>query len=286
MVISHNPHLGPVYEKTARRYDLGVKPRCTTHIASLGFWTILVSAQPAGLTNSSHVEITLPPSVASERLFVRYVLAGQELGGAVYGPSNVSSFVIGTVMDGHSATAMKAILYAPGCEIQTLSVDLTTGSDKTRYSFICEPLPDLDICGIVDRSDRLWQHKVKLQAKYIPRWAQSFLGLSDYPTTSIPVGDAKDLSADGSFHLLVPDFSQVPGRIGEFRIMAMDETAGTVVAMLVPPVSVRTRMGGLVVRKNYSGTLVFTPCSASTARAHNQEGFAIRPNISDSCDPF
>ena len=75
MVISHNPHLGPVYEKTARRYDLGVKPRCTTHIASLGLWTILVSAQPAGLTNSSHVEITLPPSVASERLFVRYVLA-------------------------------------------------------------------------------------------------------------------------------------------------------------------------------------------------------------------
>lgn len=72
-------YLEPVYEKTAQRYDLGVKPRSTTQIASLGLWSMLVSAQPAGLTTSSHIEITLPSAVASERLYVRYVLAGQEL---------------------------------------------------------------------------------------------------------------------------------------------------------------------------------------------------------------
>ena len=127
---------------------------------------------------------------------------------------------------------------------------------------------------------------MKLEAKYIPRWAGPFLGLGDTLITSIPVGDVTELSADGRFHLLLPGFFQSPGRSGEFRIVATDETKESVVAMLVPPKSVRTRMGGLVVSKDYPGELIFTPCAASSARVHDHEGFAIRPDISDSCDPF
>ena len=52
---------------------------------------------------------------------------------------------------------MKAILYAPGCEIQTLDVNLT-GSD-TRYSFIYQRVVDLEIDGILTRTDRLWRHQ-------------------------------------------------------------------------------------------------------------------------------
>jgi hypothetical protein len=250
----------------------------------MGLCAILGSGQTSAVLESSRVEITVPASVASERLFVRYVLGGQDLGGAVYGPANVSSFGISTVADGHPADRMKAILYAPGCEIQTLDLKLT-GSD-TRYSFICWRVADLEIHGILARPDRLWRHKVKLQAKYIPRWADSFLGLGDTLITSIPVGDTTEISADGRFHLLLPDFSQNPGRSGEFRIVATDETNEAVVAMLVPPKSVRTRMGGLAVIKDYPGELIFTPCAASSARVHDREGFAIRPDISDSCDPF
>ena len=94
------------------------------------------------------------------------------------------------------------------------------------------------------------------------------------------------LSADGRFHLQLPDFSESPGGSGEVRIVAKDETNEAVVAMLVPPKSVRTRMGGLVVRKDYPGEHIFTPCVASSARVPDHEGFAIRPDISDSCDPF
>jgi hypothetical protein len=62
---------------------------------------VLGSGQTSTVPESSRVEITLPASVASERLFVRYILDGQDLGGAVYGPANVSSFGISTVSDGH-----------------------------------------------------------------------------------------------------------------------------------------------------------------------------------------
>jgi hypothetical protein len=180
---------------------------------------------------------------------------------------------------------MKAILYAPGCEIQTLDLKLT-GSGSARYSFTCQRVLDLEIHGILARPDRLWGHKVRLQAKYIPRWAGAFLGLGHTPTTNIPVGDGTEFSADGRVRLLLPDFSQTPGRSGEFRIVATDETSEAVVAILVPPKPVRTRMGGLVVRKDYPGELIFTPCAASSARVDDHEGFAIRPDISDSCDPF
>jgi hypothetical protein len=251
----------------------------------MGLCAVLCLGQTSTVSESSRVEITLPASIASERLFVRYVLGGQELGGAVYGPPNVSSFGISTVADGHPADSMKAILYAPGCEIQTLDLKIT-GSDTTRYLFICQRVPDLEIHGILARPDRLWRHKVRLKAKYIPRWAESFLGLGDTPITNIPVGGTTELSPDGRFRLLLPDFSQTPGRSGEFRIVATNEANEAVVATLVPPKAVRTRMGGLIVRKDYPDELIFTPCAASSARVHDHEGFAIRPDISDSCDPF
>jgi hypothetical protein len=139
---------------------------------------------------------------------------------------------------------------------------------------------------MLTRPDRLWRHEVKLEVKYIGRWVEPFLGLGDLLTTSIPVGDATELSADGRFHLLLPYFSQTPERSGEFRIVARDKTNEAIVATLVPPKSVRTRMGGLVAQKEYPGELIFKPCAASAARAHDRVGFAIRPELRDSCDPF
>ena len=250
----------------------------------MGLCAILGLGQTSAVRESPRVEITVPASVPSERLFVRYVLSCQDLGGAVYGPANVSSFGISTVAVGHPADRIKAILHAPGCEIQTL--DLKLISSDTRYSFVCQRVGDLEIHGILARPDRLWRHKVKLQAKYIPRWTGSFLGLVDTLITGISVGDTTEISEDGRFNLLLPDFSQSPGRTGEFRIVATDEANEAVVAMLVPPKSVRTRMGGMVVSKDYPSELIFTPCAASSARAHDHKGFAIRPDISDSCDPF
>jgi hypothetical protein len=82
---------------------------------------------------SRHIEIKLPPSVPSEGFLVRYVLAGQDLGGWVHAPSGVPSFGISTMFDGRPATGMKAILYAPGCAIQKLDLKFS-GPDSSQYS--------------------------------------------------------------------------------------------------------------------------------------------------------
>ena len=249
------------------------------------------SGQTPPANPSRYVEIKLPPEVLSETFFARYVLAGQDFGGWVRPLPGISSYGIGTTFEGRPVTGIKAILYAPGCAIQTLDLHLT-GSDNPQFLFLCRPTRDIAIQGALILSERLYGHKVKLQAKYIARWAQSFLGLDDSFVTSIPIGDVAHLSADGRFRLVIPDLSQdplarTPDHPGEIQVWAKDETSDAIVAKLIPtgPLFIKARMGGLKVRNQYPSEVVFAPCAANSAQRHDKEGFAMRPAISDACDP-
>ena len=249
------------------------------------------SGQTPTPANPSHyVEIKLPPEVLSETFFARYVLAGQDFGGWVHPLPNISSYGIGTTFEGRPVTGIKAILYAPGCAIQTLDLHLT-GSDNPQFRFICQPMRNLSIQGALIFPERLYGRKVKLQAKYIVRWAQPFLGLDESVVTSIQIGDVEHLSADGRFRLVIPNLSQdplarTPDHAGEIQVWAKDETSDAIVAKLIPtdPQFLKARMGGLKVRNQYP-EVVFVPCAAGSAQRHDREGFAMRPDIADACDP-
>src|ERR1700693_3041660 len=88
---------------------------------------------------SRYLEINLPPEVISEGVFVRYRLSEDELGGWILPHPGVSSYIISTTHEGLPATRIKAILYAPGCAIQTLDLP-HSGSDTQRYLFVRRPL--------------------------------------------------------------------------------------------------------------------------------------------------
>src|SRR5579863_543887 len=150
------------------------------------------SPQP-GASSAHYLEITLPRGVISENVFVRYQLAGEEFGGWVQPHPGVSSYFIRTIHKGRPATRIKALLYAPGCAIQTLDLPVS-GLNNQQYSFNCRPLSSVWIGGTVTRMDRLYGREVKLQAKYVARWAQSFLELGDGIVTTIPVGDVAYLA--------------------------------------------------------------------------------------------
>ena len=103
------------------------------------------SPQP-GASPSHYVEIKLPPGVISESVFIRYLLAGEEFGGWVQPHPGVSTYVISTTHEGRPTTRIKALLYAPGCAIQTLDLPVS-GSNSQQYSFICRPLASVWIVG-------------------------------------------------------------------------------------------------------------------------------------------
>lgn len=266
-----------------------MKPmRC--RVAGLFSTLVLVagicSGQPA--SRPHYIEIKLPPGVASETLFVRYVLAGEDFGGWGQSLTGVSSYVISTTLDGGPATGIKAILYAPGCAIQTLDLPLS-GSTNPQYSFICQPVRSISIAGALIRSDRLYGREVKLQARYVARWAPAFLGLDDSIVTVIPVGDVAYLSADGPFRIVIPDLSQdplagTPDHPGELQIWAKEKTSDAIYAQLIPttPQLIKTRTGGVKVQSEYPSEIVFAPCPVSPHR-NERKGFDIRPG-GDACD--
>jgi hypothetical protein len=239
---------------------------------------------------SHYVEIKLSREMTSDTVFIRYVLDGEDFGGWVQPRPGVSSYFISTNHEGRPATRIKALLYAPGCSIQTL--DLVVLGVNQQYQFICQPLPSVWIAGAVTRSDRLYRHEVKLQAKYVARWAQPFLGLGNGIVTSIPVGSVAYPSADGRFRLSVPDLSQDPlagasDHPGELQIWVRDKTSNDILAQLIPSGTqvIKVRMGGLKIQREYLSEIAFAPCAVNPPQLHDKMGFALRPDPGDSCDP-
>jgi hypothetical protein len=250
------------------------------------------SAQnPIRPASSSHfIEIKLSPGVASESVFIRYLLAGDELGGWVQPHPGVSSNFISTARKGRPATRVKAILYAPGRAIQTLDLPVSASSNQ-QYSFACLPLSNAWIDGALTHTNRLYGREVKLETRYVARWAQRFLELGAGIVTAIPVGDVAYVSPAGRFRLSVPDFSQDPlagalDQPGELQIWARDKINQEIVAQLIPAGNqvMKTRMGGLKILSEYPAETDFVPCAVNPLQLRGPFGFAIRPDADDACE--
>ncbi len=226
------------------------------------------SPQPAA-SPSHYIEIKLPRWVKSESVFVRYQLVGEEYAGWLQPHPGVSSYFISTTYQGRPIIRIKALLYAQGCAIQTFDLSVS-GSNNQEYSFVCQPLPTISIAGVLTRMDRFHGRDVKVQAKYVARWAQSFLESGRDVVTTIPVGDVAYPSSDGRFRLPVPDLSQDPlagaeDHPGELQIWASDKANERIVAELIPVGSgvMKTRMGGLKILSEYPLEIGFAPCVAN-----------------------
>jgi hypothetical protein len=109
----------------------GVSGFVRTLILATGICSAQIPQPQAGPAH--HVEIKLPPGIASESVFIRYRLAGEELGGWVQPRPGVSSYFISTTREGCSVNQIKALFYAPGCALQTLDLALS-GSNGDRFA--------------------------------------------------------------------------------------------------------------------------------------------------------
>ena len=256
----------------------------------LVLWAGICGAQtPRSPTGpADYVEIKLPPSVPSERVFIRYILTGQEFFGWVQPRAGVSSYLISRLHNGRPAAAFRAIIYAPGCAIRTV-VLTPSNSEGPSYSFDCRPLPDIAIAGTLRRPDPLYGRDFKVQAKYIARWAPAFFGLEDNFSIGIPIGEAAEVTAGEPFRLLVPDLSQDP-------LAGTQDHPGTIqvwaTARRNNRVSGEPDLSGhqillarscdellsLPIRPEYP-EITFTPCFSGYL--HDENGFAIRPYRND-----
>ncbi len=239
-------------------------------------------------------EIELPPSVASETVFVRYCLFG-EFGDHctwVLPKRDVTSYTISATHDGVPATHVKALVYVPGCKMETIDFVPTVWKEP-RYPFACNPLPVLSLTGVLTRSDRLHGHNVELQAKYMAYWGRTFFGNTDGSITTIPVGDVAVLTADNHFEISIPDLFQDPlagpaDHPGVLQVWAKDPESGNLVAVLIPANhnldEKTTNLGGLNIEPKYPANIVFVACAANEPHVHDHLHFSARSESSDACD--
>lgn len=216
--------------------------------------------------------IQLPPAVASENVFIRYVLAGQKFGGWVKAVAGVSSYPIDTAVNGAPATEVRAILYAPGCALRTLSLRLSPSGDG-EYAFPCDPVRAVSLHG---RLNTLPKSGEDVQVKYVARWANGFLGIGQESVLLIPLGEVA--LAAGLFEVAIPSLLYDPG---ELHFEVRDRQTGSLVARFVPE-ELATRQGGLPLRQSYPGEIVFARCSVDSKAQTDAEGFAKRPDA-DGC---
>jgi hypothetical protein len=232
---------------------------------------------------AGQVLIHLPPGVPSETVFIRYVRAGEKFGGWVRSQAGVSSYAIDMSIGAIPATGLKAIIYAPGCAIQTVDLRLSGVKDE-EYPFLCKPLASVRIEGRLIEARSLRENGALIQARYIARWAHSFLGLTDDSVLVIPVGQTQSLSADGHFEIAVPDLfhDQVAGSAdGDLQFRVKDKTGENFLAQLIPKGA--TRLGGLKIPREYPSELVFAACAMNRTPIHDN-GFARRSDL-NACQP-
>src|SRR5271165_6507737 len=100
-----------------------MRARCTGFFLALSLWVPICLAQtpPASGTAAGYVAITLPVGVRSETLFVRYVL-DDDFGGWLEPHPGVSTYFISTKRHGAPANRFRALVYAPGCMLQTIDL--------------------------------------------------------------------------------------------------------------------------------------------------------------------
>jgi hypothetical protein len=217
-------------------------------------------------------------------------MTGEDIGGWIQPRPNVSSYIISTTHEVQTAGRIKALLFNPGCAIQTFDLPLSNQGSQ-QYAFVCRSLPTIQIVGKLVGSERLYGRNVRLQARYVARWAQSFLGLAGEIVEFIPIAETSVVLGTGEFRLSLPDLSRdplagSPDHLGELQIWARDAATGRIVAQMIPagPQLERTKMGGLKIQPSYPSEIIFAPCTANNPRVHDAMGFAQRPGPEDMCE--
>jgi len=212
-----------------------------------------------------YVEIKIPDGVDSNAVCIRYVL-DRDFGGWVDPHSDISSYFISTVRNSRTAERLKALVYAPGCSIQTFDIAISKAWPQS-ISYDCRPVPSIAISGSVTGLDN-----ARIEAKYGARWVREFFGLTDKIETPVPVGHGMYFAGSEGFRLSIPDFSG-DDREGEIQFWAVDPGTGKILARLIPVTPRQPLVAG--------ATIKFGLCGTPAARGHDRFGFAIRGHEDD-----
>jgi hypothetical protein len=154
------------------------------------------------------VSIVLPQDVPSDTVQISYYLVGPFGGHGGYAAQQfgVNSYQIPTVVDGKTATEIRAIAYAPGCEFQEFVIPLTEQSPVSR-EFVCQRVETVKLSGQIVPNELARYGNAELVITYMVRWAHDFFGIVDSPVTQFELVKISP-HPDGRFDAGLPMISR------------------------------------------------------------------------------
>lgn len=157
------------------------------------------------------------------------------------------------------AKSLKAIIWAPGCQFQLISVDSITDANRSAV-FDCLPLSTVTLRGAISPPPSS-AGPLDVEVRYMAFWDHGFFGIVDGAVTDLLVAKAP-LNEGGRFQIRIPDFSQ--DRVTSERqdaclmIRVLEHTSWNPVATLLPPANLRWRgTGDLKILPDYGSEVLF-----------------------------
>jgi hypothetical protein len=193
--------------------------------------------RPAG---GAPIRIVLPPSLEPARCELRYNLrlSGHPGFDGLYMKLNAAEFEIATVHEGAPLAALKAVLYCPGYQLQTLTFNSVPDAADRTVTLNPKPQGAIRLVGQVRGLVIQDFEKRYVDVSYLPWWTCEFFGFVDCGLGGWPVATA-ELTPNGRFSATLPDFARDPvisafGRLGELDFRIRDPKTGNILFELKP----------------------------------------------------
>jgi hypothetical protein len=230
----------------------------TTFVVSAA---LVVAAQGRRPSIDNTFLLRFPRTVDTTGLSISYFLTGPfgGYGSYVRTKSNVREYVIETLYEGKSAKTLKAIIYCPGYGVELLSASPLTVPSGISPFVELKTLPSIPLSGKVVLPKGRSVTSPKIEVVYSAYWSHQFFGISDGAVITFKVAST-DVAEDGSFSIMVPDFTRDPvvtsfEKKGVLRLMAREPNTGN-----MPYILERAEQPGrgaeLVIAAEYDGELI------------------------------
>lgn len=174
---------------------------------ALSFLTPCFAMQAGSPDNIFTIAVAAPTS--AKEVQVRYLFS-DELGShqsSVANSTDDNKIAIKTGAPEKTAQGFKAIVYAPGCQFVTISVD-DPAAGARQGEFQCQKLPATELKGRINVS-AFRGRELKVEVLYQVGWAGQFFGVPGMAISPLYLAKV-DVQSDGSFGVEIPDFSVDP----------------------------------------------------------------------------
>ncbi len=211
------------------------------------------------------VSVLLPANIPSETVQISYFLIGPFGGYGRYAEqrAGLQSYEISTLVEGKTASEIRMIVYASGCEIKTFVLPLTEDS-RVKQEFECQRAATVHLSGQIVPTELARENNAELVFNYMAYWAHGFFGIGDGIVTEFQFATVSP-DSNGVFQVELPYFTADVAaassqRNASFRLMLRDSKTWNHIASNLEPEmpDLRRKDHGFQIRSHYPDGLRFT----------------------------